>query len=245
MSARPASTADRLGSFLRDLPPLFTDEKPVSFDPVQTSFLQKLVRGKALSASISVKKEDFFKAIVYLDTFAEILAGRPTLLDDVGVIVADLESRHAYLDPDLGLLVRYSAVHVEKDLGGERFFRKATVREVGKRKEISDATPIARPDPVDLFYRAAGWMIADLFATDPVRDAIPRVSTRNDLRLAVVVDAILATHAEPPAADTLAALAAGEWAVAALSALKPFVAAVGARSLAAYVEDAHRKLDGG
>lgn len=228
---------------MRDLPALWTDEKPVSFDPVQTTFLQKLVRAKALSASISVKKEDFFAAVAYLDTFAELVAGRPTLLDDVGVIVADLEARHPYLDPDLELLVRYSAVHVQKDLGGERFFRKATLREVGKRREVSDAKPVAGPEVIDLFHEAVGRRVADCFTTDVVRSALPALSSRNDLRLALVVDRVLGCG-DPPDAETTDAIARGAWVEAVLGALKPFVAMRGGESLAAYVEAAHARLEG-
>lgn len=215
----------------------------MSFDPVQTTFLQKLVRAKALSASISVKKEDFFAAVVYLDTFAELVAGRPTLLDDVGVIVADLEARHPYLDPDLELIVRYSAVHVQKDLGGERFFRKATLREVGKRRDVSDAKPVAGPAAVDLFHEAVGRRVADCFATPLVRDALPGLASRNDLRLALVCDQVL-TCGGPPDAQTIDAVARGAWSEAVLGALQPFVALRGGESLAAYVEAAHARLEG-
>ncbi len=234
---------ESLARLVRDLPPLWTDEKPVSFDPVQTTFLQKLVRSKALSASISVKKEDFFPAIVYLDTFAELVAGRPTLLDDVGVIVSDLEARHPYLDPDLELLVRYSAIHVQKDLGGERFFRKATSREVEKRRALSDARPVAGPPSVDLFHEAVGRRVADCFATDVVRQVLPAVGSRNDLRLALVCDQVLACSG-PPDADTTEAIGRGAWSEAVLGALRPFVALRGAESLAAYVEAAHARLEG-
>ena len=228
---------------MRDLPPLWTDEKPVSFDPVQTTFLQKLVRAKALSASISVKKEDFFAAVVYLDAFAELVAGRPTLLDDVGVIVSDLEARHPYLDPDLELIVRYSAVHVQKDLGGERFFRKATLREVGKRRDVSDGRPVVGPVAVDLFHEAVGRRVADCFTAPVVRDALPGITSRNDLRLALVCDQVLACSG-PPDALTTDAIARGAWSEAALAALQPFVALRGGESLAAYVEAAHARLEG-
>ncbi len=54
--------AERIGRFVRDVEPLSTRERAISFDPVQTSFLQNLVREKVLTKGVTVKKTEFFKA---------------------------------------------------------------------------------------------------------------------------------------------------------------------------------------
>lgn len=248
-----------LGRTLRDLPPLFTDEKPVSFDPVQMGLLQKLVRLPSLSATISVAKEDFFVAIVYLDTFAEILAARPTLLQDAGVIAEELERRHSYLDPDLELLVRYSLIHIARDLGGERFFRKAIAKQVHKRHEIANtpaSTTARSAEPLDLFEEALGRMAADLFATEPVRSALLAGTAplgRSDLRLAVVCDGLMRilqqrvaspdeSSAEVGALDPMAEQT---WPDRALALLQRAELREGGRSLADHIDALQKKLTEG
>jgi hypothetical protein len=191
----------RVGAFLRDVPPVFTREMPVSFDPVQTTFLQKLVREGVLKANVTVEKRDFFKGIVYLDHFTGVIAGRDTLLEDVSVIVEELEKMHEYLDVDLELLVRYSGLYAKNELKGGKLFEKAAAAEIARRHEKTNARPVDAPagDPtaVDLFHRAVARMVLDLVRTDEARAALPAIQGRNDLKAAIFADAILG--ALPPA----------------------------------------------
>ena len=140
MTERPISW---LAAFLEEVPPLHTAEKAVSFDPVQMMFLQKLCREATLAKGVSVRKEDFFRAIVYVDYFTEVVAGRPTLLSDVEVVVEELERMHEYLDPDLELLVRYSGIYAVKDLKGDKLLAEPSLRQIAQRHARSDAR--ARP----------------------------------------------------------------------------------------------------
>src|SRR4051812_20631878 len=129
----------QLGRFLRDVPPLHETEKAVSFDPVQTTFLQKLVREATLQEGVTVDKKDFFAAIACLDYFTEVIAARSTILHDIAVVVEELDKMADYLDPDLELLVRYIAVYITKDLKGDQLFKKGSLEAIARRHERSNA----------------------------------------------------------------------------------------------------------
>ncbi len=202
MSGRDAKHDDdgpaQVGRFLRDVPPLHETEKPVSFDPVQTTLLQKLVREATLQEGIAVKKEEFFAAIVCLDYFTEVVAARPTILHDIAVLVEELDKMADYLDPDLELVVRYVGVYVGRDLKGEQLFKAGSVSAIERRHERTNTPPAAGAPTTDLFHVAVGRMVCDLARRAEVRAYLSRVSGRNDLRAALLVDAILTALPEAP-----------------------------------------------
>lgn len=238
----PSTAALSCGTLVRDVEPLFTEHKAISFDPVQMVLLQNLVRPRALQAHVTIAKEDFFRGIVYLDAFTEIIAGRATVLDDMGVIVEELERLDEYLDPDLELLVRYTGLFIRSDLGGARFFRPASVRQIRKRLERSDAAPVPGPAALDLFHLAVGRMVADLCSTEEVRGALSAVRGRNDLRIAVLADAIWASLPDDEVDDEArTALAEGRLLDAALALLQSLVASCERWSMRAYVDRIHAR----
>ncbi|MBI3267537.1 MAG: hypothetical protein HYZ53_00835 [Planctomycetes bacterium] len=247
MSTLPA----RIGAFLRDVPPLFTTEKPVSFDPVQTTFLQKLVRESALKANVTIRKEDFFKGIVYLDYFAEVVAGRAAIFEDVAVLVEELEKLHDYLDVDLELVVRYSGLYLIKDLKGEQHFRAGSLSQLVRRHERTNERPAAGAPgaagdgETDLFHRAVGSFLCDLVVRPETQACLASFQGRNDLRAALLADAVLAALS-PAEADpeAVAALAAGDVVKACTGLLAALVRASAGWSLKTYVERLHARMKG-
>ena len=190
-----------LASVLRDLPPIHRAEKRVTFDPVQMTFIQKLVREGALQGGVTLRKEDYFKGLVFADTFMELLAARATLWDDVRVIIGELEKIHPYLDVDLGLLVRYAGIYLAKELRGEALFKPASLAQILKRHERANTRPEERARAVpDLFDRAVARFADGMLSHAKIRDLVGRLDGRADLRAAFLADAILAVVPDVPAA---------------------------------------------
>ena len=236
--------AERIGCFIREIEPLFADEKPISFDPVQMTVLQKLVRPRALGARVTIRKEEFFKGVLYLDYFAEVIAGRPTVLEDVGVIVEELECLDEYLDPDLELLVRYSGLFIIKDLAGDRFFRKASLRQVKARHDRTNLKGSfnAKESP-DLFYLATGRMVDDMVSNEKPREALMSFEGRNDLRAGLLCDAILSALApNEVTAEAMAVLASAQFPEAAMALLQCLVESCRGWSMKQYVDRIHARL---
>jgi hypothetical protein len=240
------AAAARIGAFLRDLPPLFTGEKPVSFDPVQTTFLQKLVRESTLKGAITVAKEDFFRAILYLDWFAEIVAARPAILTDIAVVVEELERMEEYLDPDLTLVVRYSGVYAVKDLRGVELVGRASLEQLARRHERANTRPAARgPAEVDLFHLAVGRFVAEMCAHPELAPALARCEGRADLRALVAMGCLLDALAPGEVGPAVrAALAAGDLLAATGALLGDLVRSSRGFSLAAHVARLHAALVG-
>jgi hypothetical protein len=232
--------SEALGQFLRDVPALHQTEKPVSFDPVQTTFLQKLVREATLQEGVTVDKKDFFAAIAALDYFTEVIAARSTLLHDIAVVVEELDKMADYLDPDLELLIRYMGVYITKDLKGEQLFKKGSLEAIARRHEKSNAAP---PVPgveageVDLYHRALGQFVSDQARRPEVRDYLARVNGRNDLRAALLIDAIWCAMPEHKVH-----LAEGKILDTLIDLLKALVAAAPGWSLREHVERLKARL---
>lgn len=235
---------DEVARFLRDVEPLWTAEKPVSFDPVQTTFLQKLVRESALQGGVTIRKEDFFAGIVFADYFMEVIAARTTLIDDVKVLVEELEKIDPYLDTDLELLVRYTGIYIGKDLKGEGLFKPNPLSQIARRHEKTNTAVTAGGGPADLFDRAVARMLLDLTRTAPVQAYLPKVASRNDLRAAILADAVIAALPGGAPADALASLERGEIVPCVTSLLAALVAASKDWSLRSHVEHMARRHAG-
>lgn len=237
--------ANRIGILLREVDPLFTKDKPISFDPVQMTVLQNLVRPAVLQAKVTVAKKDFFKAILFLDYFTEVVAGRGTVLDDIGVIVEELDNMADYLDPDLIVLVRYCGLFINSDLNGKRFFRKASIRNLRRRHDLTNAQ-ITWPDSdaLDLFHNAVGRLVADQISDPRIRGALEALVGRNDLRAAILADAVLtALPADEVGDAALAALADGDVLTAAVALLEDLATSCAGWSLRDYVQALRARLE--
>jgi hypothetical protein len=246
MEAAMESAASSVGRLMERLTPLHATEKPVSFDPLQMALLQKLVRESTLQAGVAVRKEDFFKAVVYLDYFTEVIAGRGALLEDVEVIVEELERMHEYLDPDLVLLVRYSGLHVAKELKGEAIRSPSSLRQIRLRHQRSDME-VAAPaggGELDLYHLALGRMVCSLVGTEAVRARLGGLRSRNALRAAILVDAVLAALPAAEVDETaLESLRRGELLEAAVGLLAGLARACQGWSLREHVEEIRVRLD--
>ena len=193
--------SENLARLLRDLPALHETEKPVSFDPVQTTVLQKLVRAETLQEGVTVAKEDFFAAIVCLDYFTEVIAARTTVLHDVAIVVDELDKMADYLDPDLELLVRWLGVYIARDLKGEALFKEGSMAGITRRHDKGNAAAASGGAAADLYHAAVGRFVRDQTRRPEIHHFLDGVAGRNDLRAALLVDAILvATGAPAPAA---------------------------------------------
>lgn len=231
--------AERIGRFLRDAAPLWTAEKPVSFDPVQTCYLQGLVRESTLQGGVTVKKEEFFAAVVFIDWFTEVVAAGQTLVEDVKVLVEELEKIDEFLDPDLELLVRYAGLHAVKELKGPKLFAAASRGAIEKRHAKTNAAidwTAATQGPLDPFHQAVGRMVRDQVKRDEARAALATFEGRNDLRAGLVADALLRAVPAAEAAPGLNLLAAGKPFEAALALLEALVKQSAGWSLKAHVD---------
>ena len=233
------SAGRQVGAFLRDVPALHATEKAVSFDPVQTTFLQKLVREATLTEGVTVKKEDFFAAIACLDYFTEVIAARATILEDFAVVVDELDRMADYLDPDLELLVRYLGLYIVKDLKGDALFKKGSVEAITRRHERGNAAPAAGPAEVDLFHLACGQLVCDQARRPETAALLAGVRGRNDLRAALLIDAILAAL---PGEPVPAALGEGRLVPALLELLAALAREAPGWSLRAHVEQLKARL---
>jgi len=246
---KPTRLQGRVGYFFKEVQPLYTDEKPISFDPVQMSFLQGLVRQDVLQAGVTIAQQDFFKGIVYLDYFTQVISGRSTLLQDVNVIVQELEKMHEYLDVNLELLVRYSGLFIINDLKGQRFFRASSRKQMARRHERTNrAVNWPKGDPgagLDLFHLALGRMISEMICGDEVADCLSSFRGSNDLRATVVADSLLGVLGpEEVSPAAIEALAASDVQGANLELLSALVKSCEGWSLRKYVDQIKDRLEG-
>jgi hypothetical protein len=187
------SPQEKIGFCLNSLPNESNKKYAINFDPVETTYLDKLISEQTLNKRIIVDKKDFFKTIVFLDYFVNILSNETGLLDELYTLAKDLERKHEDLDPDLGLIVRYAGMYYvsqqrknwvtdnSETTGSERFRTK-------NKKVGSDYQTQLNISPV---YEAVGSMVYDLVNNPVLKQEVPKLQTLYDLKAAIFIDSVL------------------------------------------------------
>lgn len=190
LNAQPEA---RIGYFLQHMPPESKKDYAINFDPVETLFLEKLVTQEVLDKRIIMKAEDFFRGIVFIDYFANIICDDYGVLDDLYKLAIDLEKRNKALDPDISMVVRYSGMyylcHFGKNLVKEGAEKTSSQRYARRNKKCeSEYACLRKVSPV---YEALGRKVYELAKTDAIRQQLPKLNSLYDLKAAIFVDAIL------------------------------------------------------
>jgi hypothetical protein len=144
-----------------------------------------------------------------------------------------LDKMADYLDPDLELLTRYIGVYISKDLKGDQLFKKGSIEAITRRHERSNTVPPSSGGAPDLYDRAVGAFVRDLARRPEVQSYFSAVTGRNDLRAALLCDAILSAMPETPVP---AALGEGKMLTALLELLAALTRAAPGWSLREHVE---------
>lgn len=183
----------KIGYFLQHMPPESKKDYAINFDPVETLFLEKLVTQEVLDKRIIMKAEDFFRGIVFIDYFANIICGDYGVLDDLYKLAIDLEKRNKTLDPDISLFVRYTGMyylcHVGKNLVREGADKVSLQRFTKRNKEYGPQYACLRK--ISPLYEALGKKVHDLAKDDAIKQQLPNIYSLYDLKAALFIDAIL------------------------------------------------------
>lgn len=189
------SIEQKLGYLLQNIPNNNSREYTINFDPVETIFLQKLIREETLNKKVVVTKEQFFKSIVFLDFLTDYILHQYDILNDFKEITERLEQIDTYLDPDLDVIVNYSALYFAINSSRMiRFNGTQSEREDIQRYErrnhscAEDYIILRKLNPL---YGALGCFITDLIDKEEIKQELPYASGINDVKSLIFVDCVL------------------------------------------------------
>lgn len=182
----------KVGYLLQNMEPESAKMYAINFDPVETLFLDKLINQEVLDKRVIMTKKDFFKGIVFLDYLTTIVLDDTRILDDLYEIALDLETKQEDLDPDLGLVVRYSAMDYLSH-SGRRALRDDEERTLEryneKNKSYEPAYSIIRK--ISPIYESLGAMVYDISQDETIRSKIPDMLCLYDIKASIFIDSIL------------------------------------------------------
>ncbi len=195
----------KVGYLLQNMEPESSKEYAINFDPVETLFLDNLVSEHTLNKRIIMDSEDFFRGIVFLDYLSNIVLNSTRIIDDLYEIAKDLERRDQDLDPDLGLVVRYSGMYYLYQSGREMARQR---RLHGSRERYNQKNKAYEPEYVILrkispVYESLGSMVCSLPKEDAIKEKLPDMLYLYDIKASIFIDSIVKVMEEQGEKDKI------------------------------------------
>jgi len=203
----------KLGCLLQAAPEESNNQYRINFDPMQNTFLNKLVSGSVIGKKINIDAKDFFKGVIFLDYLTNVIFGDYAVIDEVYQLAKELEKVDKNLDPTLKLIVKYSGMHYfqqfrkeiilkdlinveDKNKGdiGRRY--RAGHRRTNYQKDASEnrseygaySATLCQVSPI---YESIGSKIYSFLTNDTVKEKICEAKSTYEVKAAVFVDSIL------------------------------------------------------
>ncbi|MCB9359273.1 hypothetical protein H6503_05040 [Candidatus Woesearchaeota archaeon] len=169
-------------------------ENAISYDPVQTAYLQKFAKQEILEKRLRTIKKDYFKAVVYADFFTSFIQNDNQILDTMRSRVQDLESIDEFLDPDLGLLVRVASLDYMAKYTPliSRDRRKSAFTRANEEEQVSYSY-MRRVNPI---YEAAASLFYNQFSKEKIKEHLMYASGNMQLEALLFIDINLSLYGE-------------------------------------------------
>ncbi|MBT5021235.1 hypothetical protein HON01_00300, partial [Candidatus Woesearchaeota archaeon] len=145
----------------------------INFDPLQMTFLHKMVSEDVLNEKIVVTKDDYFKSVVFIDYLTGVLLNSKSICKTFQKFEQRLEEKNEFLDPDLELIVKYSAVNFATKLGEKLVLKGSVDYRSHKRrfnsKNESPSEEYTLFSCVNPLYEQLGMMVLGLIDDDQLK----------------------------------------------------------------------------
>ena len=173
----------------------------INFDPLQMTFLHKMVSEDVLNEKIVVTKDDYFKSVVFIDYLTGVLLNSNSICKTFQKFEQRLEEKNEFLDPDLELIVKYSAVNFATKLGEKLVLKGSVDYRSHKRrfnsKNESPSEEYTLFSCVNPLYEQLGMMVLGLIDDDQLKLASVDVTGRYELKSLIFTDAVIGFLDEP------------------------------------------------
>ncbi len=164
-----------------------------NFDPLENLYMKKLVSERVLENRIIMDADDYFKGIVFLDYYANVIRGSTSFLSDMYEIAQQLEGLRQDLDPDLKLIVTYTSIsyisQFQMPMRSQNTTSSAIRRHESLNTIISD--PYISLREIDPTYSSLASMVCSQFQDERIKGMIPNATGAYDLKALMFTDALL------------------------------------------------------
>lgn len=163
----------RIGTLMRNIPELHNTQYDVCFNLTENTFFRKLITNDVLEKGIRIKPRDFFKGLVLLTYFGEVLEKDYAVCDNIVAISKALRKEEKRKGQDgYGSYLSLNSILEEAGLYAKEKSRdysdSALLAEIKGRYDSIAKVDVnaASTRPADYYHEAMGKMVHDLFSED-------------------------------------------------------------------------------
>ncbi len=181
----------RLGYTLQQLPNNSSRDLPLGFDPIQALYIDKLVSEESLKKPVKLKREDFFKGILVLDYASNVFFGEFGIFTKILKIQREIERNNPDDDLDIRGLIENLGIYY---LTQYQFYgRDADEQSRARYGELNLAADTAQAGLVEVspLYEGLGKMVLESINNEQIRNHLPSLDKRYDIKAAIFVDAMI------------------------------------------------------
>ncbi len=186
LSIIPFNPEKRIGQILQSSPNLSNKEFVLSFDPIETIFLQKLITEQTLAQRVVMEKEDYLEGIAYLDFLTTFALRDQTIFSKIMSLDQRLERLNDSMGVNLEICTMYVAMNYATQMihGQKRPASKKTFQQDNNAIQI----PNANLRPINPAYLELGRIIHQMLSTPEAKDQITNIKGRADLKALIFTD---------------------------------------------------------
>ena len=185
--------AERVGALIKNMPFKHSTEYKVQFNLQENTVFQKLISVDVIEKGVRIKPEQYFKGLIFLTYFTEVIENDPQVCDNLVAISKNLREEEkkrninnsaSYLEMDFVMLETGLGIH---DHGDGHYTKEKTAI---KARYAAGAGEISLDRQVDPYYIAIGKMVYDM-VSDQHKPLLEKVCSRSELGALIFVDSIL------------------------------------------------------
>lgn len=194
-------TINHLGVLAKNLPALHTIEYKVGFNLHDNTFLQKMIPKDLLEKGVRIIPEDYFRGLVFLSYFSEIMSGDYACCTNLVTLSKALRKHEKETGVDgTASYLHLGAVVVETGLYAKEHLGTMPLQDIVTRYEqkmgaVDFAAPTLRA--IEPYYLGIGQMLYDLVPGEK-QPLLSTIQARADVWALVFTECVLSTFPHAP-----------------------------------------------
>jgi len=188
LSCLPFHPEKRIGRIVCGAENLSHKEFVVSFDPVETIFLQKMITEQSINQNIILEKEDYLQGMIFLDFFSTYILRDQSIFPQI----CALDKRVEKTNDSMGVNIEICTMYVAMQYAARTIQQK--IRPVSKKIFDQDNTfeEIIHENlrPLDTISLEVGRLMYDMLSLPETKEAVVHAQGRADMKAIVFLDTV-------------------------------------------------------
>src|SRR3989338_3223677 len=191
LSRMPCIPEKRIGRILQTAQNISHKEFILSFDPVETTLLQKMITEQTLTHDIILEKEDYLQGMIFLDFFMTYIARDHSIVPQIFGLDKRIERTNDSIGVNLEICTMYTAMQYAARTIQEK--KRPASKQAFKRDNIyeeinTNPKPWTHLRPLNPLYLEIGTILSSMLTLPETKEAVIHAKGRADIKALIFMD---------------------------------------------------------